>query len=266
MNIKEIVYDFSTEKRDLDQLYQKFMALKPEEGQEIAYHLLEKRFTGQLNLDKSITNKLLGAGLVSSGAGAGVATAVASGVGVTKLSAFGATLALGSTPIGWALGAAAAGAVVGYVAFKKGKKLLGDQKDIENTQKITLDGGGHVEERILNPYVFYLLKNFQDHVRNKKDLEKILESKVEFNKDIESEAELDVLEEIMELESKIYDNKHLSEREECVFGPLNYLIEKMERGGEEKTAEKLREDSTIFATLNLMLLNEALGFLDDLKQ
>ena len=70
----------------------------------------------------------------------------------------------------------------------------------------------------------------------------------------------------MELGSKIYDNKHLSEREECVFGPLNYLIEKMERGGEEKTAEKLREDSTIFATLNLMLLNEALGFLDDLKQ
>lgn len=260
MNIKEIVYDFSTEKRDLDQLYQKFMALKPEEGQEIAYHLLEKRFTGQLNLDKSITNKLLGAGLVTSGAGAGVATAVASGVGVTKLGAFGATLALGSTPIGWALGAAAAGAAVGYVAFKKGKKLLGYQKDIENTQKITLDGGGHVEERILNPYVFYLLKNFQDHVRNKKDLEKILESKVEFN-----------------LESKIYDNKHLSviydnkhlsvsEREECVFGSLNYLIEKMERGGEEKTAEKLREDYIIFATLNLMLLNEALGFLDNLKQ
>lgn len=222
---------------DFKHLYQEFMALKPEKGTELADSLLEFLFVKADYTKMSGTDMALGAGAVASGAGAGVATAVASGVGVTKLSALGVTVALGSTPIGWLLGATAAGAAVGYGAFKLGKKIFSDQGKEEARQEKRIKGEGMVKPRMLNPYVFYYLKDFQDHVKNEKDLEKILSSEVKFYEATEDNV----------------DHRLLSRHK----NKLDYFL--------SKHRQKI-DNYALFEAQNLMLLNEALGFLDDLKQ
>ena len=222
---------------DFKHLYQKFMALKPEEGTKLADHLLEFLFVKADYEKMSGTDMALGTGAVASGAGAGVATAVASGVGVTKFSALGATVALGSTPIGWALGATAVGAAVGYGAFRLGKYIFGEQGKQEAKQEKRIKGEGMATSRRLNPYVFYYLKHFQYHVRNEKDLEKILSSKVKFYETTEDNVDYHLL------------SRHKNK--------LDYFL--------SKHRQKI-DNYALFEAQNLMLLNEALGFLYDLKQ
>lgn len=248
MNVMELRSIFAGG-AEMKHLYQKFMALEPEEGKELADHLLEFLFIKRDNNKTSGTDMAFGAGAVASGAGAGVATAVASGVGVTKLSALGVTVALGSTPIGWALGAGAAGAAVGYGAFKLGKKIFGKQGKEEAIQERRLKGEGMAKYRMLNPYVFYYLKHFQYHVRNEKDLENILESKVKFYETTEDNVDSSVLLKHKEKLDYFLSSFIEKQREEC-----------------EENAKYFEENYALLEARSSVLLNEALGFLDDLKQ
>lgn len=244
MNCKRLLHDFSTS-FDYEKLCQDFLSLSEEDGKKIAKELFATRFQDNCDETKSITNKALGGAAVATGAGVGGAAAVASGIGVTKVGLLGATLAFGSTPVGWIAGGAALAGLAGYGAYRFGKKMISKQEKNALRQKKSIDGYGHALERILNPYVFYYVGEFQEYIKTNKDaIRDILSSDVKLS---------DITEENIEEVKNFYNQEELPKADEeyieVVCDPLFESIDDEEKGIPYE-----------YLTYAFYLFDEAMGF------
>lgn len=225
MNIKKLLHDFSIS-LDYEKLYQDFLSLDEEGGRKIAKELFTTRFQNNFDETKSATTKALGGAAVATGASVGGVATVASGVGVTKASLLGVTLAVGSTPVGLLAGGIVAGGLAAYGAYRLGKKMISKQEKNLLRQNKSIDGYGHAEERRLNPYVFYYIGEFQEYIKaNKGALKEILVSNVRFS-DI-TDDNIEEVREFCDQESLAEEDKYYKE---LVCDPLFESIDDEDEG------------------------------------
>lgn len=89
-----------------------------------------------------------------------------------------------------------------------------------------IDGHGHAIERILNPYIFYYISEFQEYIKTDRDaIRGILSSGIKFDK---------ITEEYIVEVKNFYNQEGLSESDEgyieCVCDPLFESIDDEDEG------------------------------------